>query len=882
MVKIKLYLSLLFSGIVAGITILCSCTVSPVSSPETLAAFYHQTPVPLTLPEPKSYVNGIFPDQVYIKTLSQTFCRDYQFCLVDGLIYYKLMPDAGYSNPGKDETEWQLINGTGLPDGGKDFPVPEQIVEISADADSLFAFDSAGGMYQMFTNDNAPGKPFEWLNTFGWPEKTHLVQNQLVKDKRAWAAGTRRQDVLWHEDIFGNPHHYGTMGIETLYFLTEDGQHIRFTDSGLPSDFSRSLLGPERGAFIAENLSASASTMFVINKAGVMYTRLADFDTIGCDPMFFRYTYEKLPQQYTGADYWSNYSPWGLPSEPWLRQPEIPLSGNARLTRYITIFQNGQGNAARELRVAGLNDVGETGFYHKAIMDMQSEDWKFTAVPLYLEESVFLPVTSAGLPAAEQENLTGEKQEASYQGFIWQNGIRNKTVICSIPDFPLSEGGCTLYLSYLDETKRITIHPVEMWSYMFRNDPGYDGTEKKFFATFEFDPDQLKSKYPEFESLLTKILGGKNKEVFSSTVAATEDYLRLTVDYREQVSVTRPLSARSDDEIPVTAVTAPQRDQFIFFMTNTALNLHPEEKSGLTSVLYSSTSLNMYGSPELRLIPGSQIPIEDRDKLDQAVQDNIKYIQMLESELDLYNEYASKADISRWGYNAVDLLTTITLLNQINFPKIKNMTSFGDRIMAENARTYKAQAESKAWSYSQLIELLRLRIQVYEDLQKQFSASQHEVTVPVKLRDTYNEFFQDAAVPFVMTGNSQLKTEYQSTMRLLPELPIFPGFCVVLNDEAFSVILVKLTDAAAAIYNLKEPVSENNPLRLDAHFYAFSVSGILPAELEDINRWRGQFYWDGEELTVTAKTGFFRKKTVFSGTLTETLNDVGETIELIP
>ena len=103
MVKVKLYLSLLFSGIVAGVTILCSCTVSPVSSPETLAAFYHQTPVPLALPESNSYVNGIFPDQVYIKTLSQTFCRDYQFCLVDGLIYYKLMPDAGYSNPGKDE-----------------------------------------------------------------------------------------------------------------------------------------------------------------------------------------------------------------------------------------------------------------------------------------------------------------------------------------------------------------------------------------------------------------------------------------------------------------------------------------------------------------------------------------------------------------------------------------------------------------------------------------------------------------------------------------------------------------------------------------------------------------------------------------------------------
>ena len=514
--------------ILFALSLLCflacsACTVVPSSNASQLASFYHQTAVPLETVDASANVNGRLPEQVYIKTLTQTFCRDYQFCIVDGRIYYKLMPGAEYSNPGLVETDWQLLGETGLPTPRKasDFPLPTEIVEISADADTLLAFDSDGGMYQMFTNTNAPGRPFEWIWDFGWPERTHLVQNQLVKNKRAWTSAARRQDVLWHEDIYGNPHHYGTMGIETIYFLTEDGQHIRFTDSGLPADFSRSLQGPEEGTFIAENLSASASTLFVINKAGTMYTRLADFDTIGCDPMFFKYTYERLPQKYDGTQYLSNYTPWALPSEPWLRQPDIPLEGQARLTRHITILQNGQGNGARELRVAGTNAQGETGYYSKAIFAHKPQDWTFVAAPLQLAEDTFLPVTAEGVPQEVLDNLSGPSQKLRFSGSLWQEGHRIPELTCTIKDFIMSEGACTLELSYRDETKAITLHPVEMWSYMFRHDPGLDGTQKNFFITIEYPASSLESKYPEFQTILHKLFADKNKVVFSSHAAAT-------------------------------------------------------------------------------------------------------------------------------------------------------------------------------------------------------------------------------------------------------------------------------------------------------------------------------------------------------------------------
>ena len=34
-------------------------------------------------------LNGFLPNRIYIKTSTQTFCRDYEFSLIDGYIYYK-------------------------------------------------------------------------------------------------------------------------------------------------------------------------------------------------------------------------------------------------------------------------------------------------------------------------------------------------------------------------------------------------------------------------------------------------------------------------------------------------------------------------------------------------------------------------------------------------------------------------------------------------------------------------------------------------------------------------------------------------------------------------------------------------------------------------
>ena len=846
----------------------CSaCVVSPNAVKKGLADFDYRLPVELE-DLTKKDINGMFPEEIFIKTNTQTFCRDYQFCLVDGRIYYKKMKDAKYSNPGKNEEYWQLVNGTGLPfptkKNDKTFVKANRIVEIAADADSLFAFNSEGGMYQMFTNDLGPGKPFVWYCGFGWPEKVQLVQNNLVKNKRAWASGARRQDVLWHEDINGNPHHYGTMGIETIYFLAEDGQQIRFTDSGLPADFSRSILGPERGAFIAENLSASADTMFVINKAGIMYTRLADFDTLGCDPMFFKYTYEKLPQKYSGYQYLSNYSPWALPSEPWLLQPKILLKEKARLTKHITILQNGHGNAARELRVAGLNENGKTGFYSKPIFAKKTTDWTFVEVPLNLHEEDFLPVSSEGVSVDAMETLNGEKQEFSYQGFLWENGIKLKEISCSIPDFPISEGNCTLNISYKDETKTFVVHPVEIWTYVFRNNPGLDGSPKNFFITFDYEQNMLESRYPEFEILLKKIFADKNRVLFSCHGSATDKYFKISVEYKGKFNPEKKVSAKSSLEIPIKKNEFMEKSSFTFFLANQNEGATADDLSRRTVIFYGSPSLMQYKSDGLRLHGGTEITIENRAILDNAVFANLEYRQMLENEIKLYKKIASKADISRWGYNIADIFTAVTFLNQINFPKIKNITSFGGKIMEENAKTYKNQEKTNAWLYSHLKELLDLRINVYKKMQDEFSDGKKSVVVPKNLQDSFVEYYNvNAGIPMNLDGFSCINKECPSEIQILAEADFFPGFCISLKNNDSYYIIVELKDSVSEIFYRKEKISVENPLKLKASFFIFSDSEYLPEDLENASSWKGWVFWDGKNMTVEANVGLFKKQVVF-------------------
>ena len=403
---------------------------------------------------------------------------------------------------------------------------------------------------------------------------------------------------------------------------------------------------------------------------------------------------------------------------------------------------------------------------------------------------------------------------------------------------------------------------------MFRHDPGLDGTQKNFFITIEYPASSLESKYPEFQTILHKLFADKNKVVFSSHAAATENLFYLAVDYKDPKLVNRPLSARADSGVPVVAAPRQKKNDFVFILTNQGTDSQQDYTRLAAKTLYQSPAVEQFTSQRLQLEPGTTITQENRAVLDKALLENQTYQSMLLQELELFKQYASKANVSRWGYNIADLLTTVTLLNQIDFPKIKTATSFGGEILEQNARTYKAQFQTRSWTYSHLLELLDLRIATYKALQKVLKEGANAVQVPKKLYDTHFQYLTAAQFPAAIQGASSLGQDCQATILLLPDVPLFPGLCLVLQEDGETYfVLIELKNSAKQIFSRKTPPSPDKPLITDAQFTVFSDSGIIPKELKDIPKWEGTVHWNGSELVVAAKTSFFGTEQLFHSSM---------------
>lgn len=296
------------------------------------------------------------PARVVFRSKFTSFNRRWVVALHEGLIWVKPNDEAGQP-PG----DWRLL-GTGLPAGAdvRRFEPPTEIVELSADGTWLHALSSAGVFYRGtdFTGDVHAS--FTWSDAWGHPGATGPGITTEFPTTFGWSVSDSQASGVHHyEDRLGTVHSVG-LGVAHLYRLGPDGRTLIFNDWWLPADWSRQICLPERGTFPAQNVSASASTVFVVGPSGELYTRLYDFDTGGENNTLVYSFLISTPTGDTRA----------LPAENWLRQPDIT---DGWITSRITIFQDGQGNAARVLRVEGVRD-GRGGFFHKRISD---PTWSF-------------------------------------------------------------------------------------------------------------------------------------------------------------------------------------------------------------------------------------------------------------------------------------------------------------------------------------------------------------------------------------------------------------------------------------------------------------------------------------------------------------------------
>ncbi len=286
-----------------------------------------------------------FPHRVKLKTVLNCFTHKFDFKLIEGKIWVKSrIPYGEYS-------DWSLLSGHGLPSKRKNArPYSDvfKIKEISADGENLIAIDQNDFVFYTKTHD------WKWRDHFSVIPLTKKLK--LPADRRAFGISHRGNYMKWYFDIDTNAHSVSA-GVTTLYLLGKNGHTIYYADPWLPPKFSHIIDTPEKGSFIASNMAISGSTIFLINEAGEMYTRLYDYDTSGQNPVL-AYSYKRENRMKS-----SRRMVRSLPNEDWKKQPEI----TGFITNSITIFQTGQGNSSFELRVEGKDSEGNSGFYAKPI-----------------------------------------------------------------------------------------------------------------------------------------------------------------------------------------------------------------------------------------------------------------------------------------------------------------------------------------------------------------------------------------------------------------------------------------------------------------------------------------------------------------------------------
>jgi hypothetical protein len=183
----------------------------------------------------------------------------------------------------------------------------------------------------------------------------------------------------------------------------------------------------------------------------------------------------------------------------------------------------------------------------------------------------------------------------------------------------MSEGFCNLEFIYKNEKTVLTLHPVEMWTYLVRYNPGLDGTSKKFFVTAELPENFFKNiRNSEIKNILLKIFENKNKVLFSFVAEASDQYFQM---------------------IPNKEGTKPNT---IFFLTKQNSNISVNPEFYKATRLYEQPNVKMFLDESLLLQPKATYTIQNRSLIETKLERNILYKQFLLNELETFKRYKNK------------------------------------------------------------------------------------------------------------------------------------------------------------------------------------------------------------------------------------------------
>jgi hypothetical protein len=525
--------------------------------------------------------------------------------------------------------------------------------------------------------------------------------------------------------------------------------------------------------------------------------------------LWFKYTYVSYKSDVPGTNYFSNLNEWGLPAEDWRPQPPVPLAGNAAITRHITILQNGRGNGARELRIAGLNESGETGYWTKAIFD---NTWDFKPVPLYFGGDTILKTAESAASRTGQEPGAGQSQPARkpaldkhYSGYCWNGSEKESGWEYAIPNFNILEGDCDLYITWRNETCTLKLYPVEMWTYVKRDYlPGRTGPPKVFLVTLAIPENAFDGLSTDFCGQLTQKYAKNDRKLFRYTMAASDRYI-----FMQETGKTKSR---------------------LFLTDGTLSSQNPEFQRIFSAENFEE--VHRYCSPELAVDRRTAITYEE---LVQKIEVNKMFRDELEYQIRVLKWSQLTAFKFTAGYMPFHYL--ITPLRFVDVPKIRTVTSFGDRIILTNNSYVHMFSNIRIWIYGKIIELLELRLLHYDKLIKEFSGTNAsdtaEVSVPPRYSENIADYWDIAGFPRVISGTFFGPGPGQQTQRsavlsfLRSETePEFFGWRLVIGEsvsaamagDSFSIFIDPLKNPRA-IYSLNTKDPKEKRVRLDCTLY---------------------------------------------------------------
>jgi hypothetical protein len=247
-----------------------------------------------------------------------------------------------------------------------------------------------------------------------------------------------------------------------------------------------------------------------------------------------------------------------------------------------------------------------------------------------------------------------------------------------------------------------------------------------------------------------------------------------------------------------------------------------------------------YYSPELTIDRRAEISHEEllnKIALNKTFRDALKYqVRVLKwSQLTAFK--------FNFGYIPAHYIAYITPLRFVDTPKIRTVTTFGERVVLANSSYVYTTSNVRIWVYEKIIELLEARLRYYNDLAKEFSFSS-------RYSENITGYWDSAGLPRIIAGTffspqaGPMQTQRPAVISFIrprtePELlgwyfSIGETVSSAQADNSFSIFIDPLK-SPRTVYLRNGKTPEEKQLQLDCAIYV--NPGInSPVEQDIIDR----------------------------------------------